>query len=149
MQDRAVQVLLVEDDEVDVQSMRRSFQTHRIANPLTVAKDGEEALAMLRGQGGYDRLPRPVIILLDLNLPKMDGLEFLEALRSDADLSHMIVFVLTVADDERYKAAACERQVAGYLVKSRVGEGFTHLMSMLGSYWRYVELPPETGHVRA
>ncbi|MEM9488664.1 MAG: response regulator, partial [Myxococcota bacterium] len=79
-----VTVLLVEDNEVDVEAVRRAFRKLRIANPIQVARDGLEALDRLRGQGEYETVPRPYLILLDLNLPRMSGIEFLRELRRDA-----------------------------------------------------------------
>lgn len=143
MPNNSVQILLVEDDDVDVAAMRRSLRQHKVSNPLAVANDGLQALAMLRGDEGYTRIKQPLVILLDLNLPRMGGLEFLEELRRDVELGDSVVFVLTTSDDDQDKASAYAHQVAGYLVKSKVGQDFVHLMSVLDSYWRLVELPPE------
>ena len=143
MPNNSVQILLIEDDDVDVAAMRRSLRQHKVSNPLTVASDGLQALAMLRGDAGYTRIKQPLVILLDLNLPRMSGLEFLEELRRDVEFGDSVVFVLTTSDDDQDKASAYAHQVAGYLVKSKVGQDFVHLMSVLDSYWRLVELPPE------
>ncbi|RUP22418.1 response regulator, partial [Methylobacterium sp.] len=76
-----VNILLVDDDEVDVQGLKRAFKKSKIGNPITVARDGIEALEILRGQNGRERLPKPHLVLLDLNMPRMNGIEFLEAVR--------------------------------------------------------------------
>ena len=138
-----VQILLVEDDDVDVEGVKRAFTKQRIANPIHVARDGLEALAKLRGSDTEPALARPYLILLDLNMPRMNGIEFLQQLRNDSKLHDSVVFVLTTSDTDRDKVAAYEQHIAGYLVKSKVGEDFVHLVNMLDHYWRYVELPPQ------
>lgn len=144
MQGSAVHILLVEDDEVDIEAVKRAFTKLRIANPLTVANNGLEALNILRGQGGYARLPRPYIILLDLNMPLMNGIEFLEALRADSELKPSIVFVLTTSDQQEDMLAAYHEQVAGYFLKRNVGVEFLAVPQLITSYWRIVEFPPES-----
>ena len=136
-----VNILLVEDDDVDVEAVRRGLKRQKIANPLTVAADGIEALAILRGEGDRTPLAKPFIILLDLNMPRMSGLEFLEALRADPVLSNSVVFVLTTSKDDEDKTQAYKQHVAGYIVKENVGTAFVDLVTMLDCYWRVVELP--------
>lgn len=140
-----VHILLVEDDEVDREAVLRGFQKLRIANPFSVVTSGTEALNVLRGENNYARLPRPYLILLDINMPRMTGLEFLEELRKDEELKRSIVFVLTTSNRDEDKVAAYDRQIAGYLLKSRAGEDFVNMISLLESYWRVVEFPPEVG----
>lgn len=134
---KTVNVLLVEDNEVDVEAVRRGFQRQRIANPIVVAQDGVVGLAMLRG----GEVKRPYIILLDINMPRMNGIEFLRELRNDESLNDSVVFVLTTSDADEDKFAAYGLNVAGYILKSEVGEEFVNLTSMLDNYWRVVELP--------
>lgn len=141
MMGKTVHVLLVEDDLVDVEVVQRAFQKMKIANPLYVASDGIEALQVLRGTDGRQRLPRPYLILLDLNMPRMNGLEFLQELRRDPELRDSVVFVLTTSKNEEDRVAAYHCNVAGYIVKSDVGNGFLKLVEMLQCYWRIVELP--------
>lgn len=140
---KTVNILLVEDDPVDVEAIRRAFAKHRIANPMHYARDGIDALRLLRGEDGGSRLPQPYIILLDLNMPRMNGFEFLDAIRSDDALSSSIVFVLTTSELDRDRAEAYKKQIAGYIVKEHFGEDFINLMNMLGSYWNIVEFPPQ------
>jgi CheY-like chemotaxis protein len=140
MSTRTVQILLVEDDDVDVLAVRRAFREQKIANPITVAKDGLEALDILRGNG-RPALDRPFIILLDLNMPRMNGIELLGELRADPQLKHSIVFVLTTSKADEDKAAAYDKNIAGYIVKADVGHGFVQVVGMLNHYWRIVELP--------
>jgi CheY-like chemotaxis protein len=136
-----VHVLVVEDDPVDVEIIERAFRRKRISNPLHFAKDGFEALAILRGEEGRRKIPRPYVVLLDLNMPRMNGFEFLEELRQDETLRDSVVFVLSTSDELRDIKASYQQNVAGYLVKARVGEDFTDLVTMLDHYWRSVELP--------
>ena len=138
MPSQEVTIFLVDDDEVDIDFAKRSLRKARIANPVVVAKNGEEALERLRAENG---VPRPRVMLLDLNMPRMNGIELLEALRADEDLRSEVVFVLTTSDADRDQWAAYQNQVAGYILKTNVGEDFEKLIAMLESYWRIVELP--------
>lgn len=133
-----VTVLLVDDDDIDRESTKRAFRKARIANPIVTAENGEEALELLRRDA---QQLRPYIILLDLNMPRMNGIEFLEHVRKDERLSDAVVFVLTTSDADRDKWAAYNNHVAGYILKTEVGDGFVKLISMLEHYWRVVELP--------
>ena len=112
---RTVSILLVDDDEVDRRAVMRSFQKHKIENPIMTARDGREALEILRGEGG-DALERPYMILLDLRMPRMDGLEFLAELRGDPKLRDSIVFVLTTSDLEKDRTESYNYNVAGYIL---------------------------------
>lgn len=137
-----INILVVEDDEIAREGIRRALRKARICNPLFEASNGLEALEVLRGQNS-DRVPRPRLVLLDLQMPRMNGFEFLDELRADAELQDTVVFVLTTSDADRDKAQAYDRHVAGYILKSRVGRDFLGLMDMLEAYWRIVELPQE------
>ncbi len=138
MDDRILNILLVEDDEVDVMNVRRAFQRNNITNPLYVAGNGEEALAMLRsGQVPGSRR----IVLLDLNMPRMNGIEFLRELRADPELARTTVVVLTTSNDERDKIEAYNLNVAGYLLKPVTFTNFCEVMTALNKYWTLVEMP--------
>jgi CheY-like chemotaxis protein len=137
-QDRVLNILLVEDDEVDVMNVRRAFQRNHIANPLFVAGNGVEALEML-GSGQIPRERR--IVLLDLNMPRMNGIEFLRALRADPALAATPVVVLTTSNDERDKVEAYNLNVAGYLLKPVTFGNFCEVMAALNKYWTLVEMP--------
>ncbi len=143
METKHINLLLVEDDDVDAEAIQRAFIRQRIANPFTVVANGIEALKCLRGEDGYERLARPFMILLDINMPKMNGIEFLQTLRKDPDLSSSIVFILTTSNRDEDKMATYREHIAGYLLKSRAGADFLQLIEMLDAYWRVVELPPE------
>ncbi len=141
MEPSQVKVLLVDDDDIDAEAIRRAFKKVKILNPIHRAKDGNEALDMLRGTNQMQALERPYIILLDINMPGMDGIEFLETVRDDDNLSDCVVFMLTTSTAEQDKVAAYKKQVAGYVVKQNAGEDFLKLTAMLNNYWRVVELP--------
>lgn len=136
-----VNLLLVEDDEVDVQGLKRAFAKSRIGNPITVARDGIEALEFLRGENGRAKLAKPHLILLDLNMPRMNGLEFLEAIRGDEDLKTSVVFMITTSKAEEDKARAYEKNVAGYIVKQDPANTFMQAVALLEHYWKIVEFP--------
>ena len=136
--DRQLNILLVEDDEVDVLNVRRAFQKNNIANPLFVASNGVEALEQLRGNA----IPRERrIVLLDLNMPKMNGIEFLRELRQDPELRLTPVVVLTTSNEERDRIEAYNLNVAGYLLKPVTFSNFCEVMTALNKYWALVELP--------
>jgi CheY-like chemotaxis protein len=136
--DRLLNILLVEDDEVDVMNVHRAFKKNNIANPLFVAGNGVEALEQLRG----GQIPRDRrIVLLDLNMPQMNGIEFLRALRADAELHLTPVVVLTTSNDERDRIEAYNLNVAGYLLKPVTFSNFCEVMAALNKYWALVELP--------
>lgn len=135
---RKLNMLLVDDDEVDVMNVKRAFEKGRITNPLFVANDGEEALALLRG----DEFPKDRrLVLLDLNMPRMSGIEFLRILRDDPELHATSVVVLTTSDDERDKVDAYNLNVAGYLLKPVTLGTFVEVMAALQKYWQLVEMP--------
>jgi CheY-like chemotaxis protein len=138
-----VHMLLVEDDEVDAEAVVRAFRKQKISNPFTIVPDGIEAFNALRGEGGYARITRPYLILLDINMPRMNGVEFLQELRQDVELRQSIVFVITTSSRDEDVLAAYNEQIAGYILKSIVGEDFTNLITMLEMYWRIVEFPSE------
>ena len=118
-------------------SVQRAFQRMKIANPIVRAKDGVEALdILLKG-----RIEQPYLILLDLNMPRMGGLELLDTIRNNPQLESSVVFVLTTSKDDEDKIKAYKHHVAGYIVKEKLDEGFEQLVRMLDHYWRLVELP--------
>ena len=125
-------ILLVEDDDIDAKIVERAFQKLRIR-----ATDGVMALEFLKD----GTVSRPYIILLDLNMPKMGGLEMLKELRADKNLNNSIVFVLTTSKDDEDKIAAYNHNIAGYIVKEKLQNGFDELVKLLDYYWRIVELP--------
>jgi CheY-like chemotaxis protein len=141
---KPVNILLVEDDEIDIATVRRAFTKAKIANTITEARDGLEALTLLRSGG----VPVPKIILLDINMPRMDGIEFLKELRSDEQLKSQIVFVLTTSKTDRDKMAVYGYNVAGYMTKNEVAGKFNSVVTMLDCYWRVVEMPVGVNYVK-
>ena len=141
MKDKNVNILLVEDDEVDVMNVQRAFKKIHINNQLFVAGDGLEALSMLRGEGMEKIDPTPKIILLDLNMPRMNGIEFLTELRRDPDLKNISVFVLTTSKNECDILAAYNFNVAGYVLKPVELESFIRTVATLDLYWSLIEIP--------
>jgi CheY-like chemotaxis protein len=136
--EKLLNILLVEDDEVDVMNVRRAFEKNRITNPLFVAGNGVEALEQLRS----GKIPRDRrIILLDLNMPQMNGIEFLREVRKDPELNLIPVVVLTTSNDERDRIEAYNLNVAGYLLKPVTFSNFCEVMAALNKYWALVELP--------
>ena len=134
-------VLLVDDDEVDVLAITRAFRTLRIANPVVIARDGLEALDILRGTNGRARLSAPYLVLLDLNMPRMGGVEFLTELRDDQDLCQTIVFVMTTSEAHGDRVRAYHKNVAGYVLKQGAERNFIDSIAMLHHYWTMVQLP--------
>lgn len=138
MSEKMLNILLVEDDAVDVMNVRRAFDKNNVSNPLYVAGNGLEALQMLRdGTVPSDRR----LILLDLNMPKMNGIEFLQALRADPELSNAPVVVLTTSNDDQDKIDAYNLNVAGYILKPVTFSNFCERMTTLNKYWTLVEMP--------
>jgi CheY-like chemotaxis protein len=136
--EQMLNILLVEDDEVDVMNVRRAFDRNKIRNPLWHAGNGLEALEVLRGA---DMPKERRLVLLDLNMPRMNGIEFLRELRADEALRHTPVVVLTTSDDERDRVDAYNLNVAGYILKPVTFVNFVEAMATLNKYWTLVEYP--------
>jgi CheY-like chemotaxis protein len=140
-QTKTINVLLVDDDDGDAKSVQRAFRSASIVNPIVRAVDGVDALDILRGTNGKTKLDAPYLLLVDMNMPRMNGIELVEALRKDRDLRSGIVFMLTTSSRDEDKLAADDLNVAGYIIKQRAGEDFQRLIEMMQRYWRIVELP--------
>jgi CheY-like chemotaxis protein len=128
-------ILLVEDDRVDIMTVQRALKKIAVSNPLYVARTGVEALGMLRGDGFPVIEPTPSLILLDLNLPKMGGIEFLRELRADPLLRSLQVKVLTSSNEPSDRAAAFEYEVDDYIVKPHSFDEFANAMSIILADW--------------
>ena len=139
--DKALSILLIEDDDVAAESVKRSLNKMGVPFPVVWAEDGLIALAVLRGQDPERHIQRPLVILLDLNMPRMNGFEFLQQLRADPALQDEVVFVLTTSDADADRTRAYHEQIAGYMVKSAVGPQFFKLAQLLLSYASAVKLP--------
>jgi CheY-like chemotaxis protein len=143
MDEKIINILLVEDDEVDVMNVKRAFKKYRITNPLYVAGNGIEALKMLNPQNGETpKVPKNRrLILLDLNMPKMNGLEFLHKIREDDALKRTPVIVLTTSDEDKDRIEAYNLNVAGYILKPVTFANFADVMVALNKYWALCEMP--------
>lgn len=138
---RPVTFFIVDDDEVDRETMERSVEEMGLDNPVRTARDGEEALAILRGEAGQEPIKGPYLILLDLNMPRMNGIEFLREMRSDDSLRRNIVFVLTTSNADADRMAAYDQMIAGYVLKARAGLEFERMIELIRDYNRSVEFP--------
>lgn len=142
MNNKLFNILLVDDDQVDVMNVQRAFKKNNIQNPLHVAYNGMEALDMLRGTEGREKIiPTPRLILLDINMPRMNGLEFLRELRKDPVLRSISVIIMTTSNDDKDKFEAYNLNVAGYIVKPVSFEKFVSAVSVLNTYWQLCEMP--------
>lgn len=127
-------ILVVDDDELDFMALQREFKKSGSLHELLRVSDGRDALDYLQEETNR----RPGIILLDLNMPRIGGLEFLDELRSSNVLRSNLVFVLTTSDNEKDKIAAYEKNVAGYIVKNH--DGFSEAVHMIDAYLNVVDL---------
>lgn len=134
-------LLLIEDDDIDVMAVRRGLRMRGVPHTLTVAHDGREGLAILRGDRGAAALGRPYLILLDLNLPVMNGLEFLRELRKDPAHKSALVFVLTTSNADEDRGGAYAYNIAGYVLKSELGHDFQPMLELIDSYCDIVRFP--------
>lgn len=140
---RPINILLVEDDDGDAKAVHRAFSKARIANGIVRVRDGVEALDFLREKysGGNATRGDNFILLVDINMPRLDGHGLVRAIREDPDLRRLIIFMLTTSRAQEDIDQAYDGNVAGYIVKESAGEDFLRLLDLLGSYWRVVELP--------
>lgn len=139
-----IPVLLVDDDQVDIMTVQRAFKVNNIANPLYIVGNGREALDYLMHNGKYDdpkTSPRPGIILLDLNMPVMNGIEFLRIAKTNKDLKKIPVIVLTTSKEENDRVESFNLSVAGYIIKPVEFEKFVEAVRVLKLYWTLSELP--------
>jgi len=133
-----VTILMIDDDEVDVMGVQRAFRHAKLENQIVVANDGFDALDKLRDGKS---VPRPYLVLLDLNMPRMNGIEFLKEMRRDPKINESIVFVLTTSNDDQDKHKAYRQHIAGYIVKHRTADGFINAAGLLEQYAKIVEFP--------
>lgn len=134
-------ILLVEDDYLDIMNVERELKKINIELPLFIARNGREALAMLRGEGVPKINPLPSVVLLDINLPKMNGLEFLAEIRSDPEFAHLSVFIMTTSNEEVDRLAAQNLRVTGYIVKPLTFDTFgTIRESALDAFSLFLDL---------
>lgn len=133
-------IILVEDDDGDAKAIRRAFTKAKVANPIIRKRDGLEALAYLRGE---EETPPPssYILLVDLNMPRMGGLELIREIRASPELRSAVIFITTTSNAKQDKRGAYDLNVAGYVLKSNAGADFLELVGALDKYWKVVEMP--------
>ena len=130
-------LLLVEDDQVDVMTIKRAFKEIHVVNPISHVENGEEALAYLRDPSKE----RPCLILLDLNMPVMNGIEFLQVIKQDENLKRIPVIVLTTSEEQQDKLSSFNLGVAGYMAKPVDYRQFVEVMRSIDMYWTISEMP--------
>ena len=130
-------ILLVEDDQVDAMTVKRALKDINVTNRLDIVGDGEEALGFL----GEEKNEKPCIILLDLNMPRMNGIEFLKIVKQDDFLKQIPVLVLTTSQEEQDKVESFKLGVAGYMVKPVDYLQFVEVVRAIDLYWTLSELP--------
>jgi CheY-like chemotaxis protein len=138
---RSIDVLVIDDDDVATESVLRSLRHCQIMLNCVTAEDGMEGLEILRGEHPSKKVVNPMVVLLDLNMPRMDGLEFLTEIRADAILHSTVIFVLTTSSRDADRSQSYQSNIAGYMVKSEVGPQFAKLARLLAAYGDAVSLP--------
>ena len=136
-----VTILLVDDDDGVAKAVTRAFRTIRLANPIVRAIDGVDALERLRGENGKEAVAKPTVMLVDLNMPRMGGIELITELRKDPELRQTIVFVLTTSGSGKDIAEAYDAHISGYIRKDDAGRDFQGLIDLLDSFWKVVQMP--------
>ena len=132
---REVNILIVEDDLIDVKAFTRAMGKLKVSNPVTHAIDGVEGWEKLQ------TMKRPNMLILDINMPRMNGLELLRKIREDKELHDTIVFMLTTSNADEDKFEAYNLNVAGYMLKSDMGNSFVKAVELVENYWKVVEFP--------
>lgn len=136
---KELSVLIVEDDDVAAESIARSLKKVSPDIHLVYAEHGKAAMTILKKQDPQRILTTPYLVLLDLNMPVMNGFEFLASVREDVELKDTVIFILTTSNDDNDRAQAYDNNVAGYMVKSAVGPQFAKLATLLDAYKNAVE----------
>jgi CheY-like chemotaxis protein len=130
-------ILLVEDDQVDIMTVTRALKEIHVTNPVVNRENGEEALAYLHDTESE----KPCIILLDLNMPIMNGIEFLQVVKNDSELKRIPVVVLTTSEEQQDKVNSFNLGVAGYMAKPVDYRQFVEVMRSIDAYWTISEMP--------
>jgi CheY-like chemotaxis protein len=136
------QILLVDDDEADVEAIQRAFHQEELNMPITTAMDGKDAWAILQGEAGASSLSTPYLILLDINMSSMKGLEFLRKVRSDPELNRTIVFVLSNSDNPDLVKKAYQNHISGYIHKDKLRTHSSELVYLLHQFQKLNQFPP-------
>ena len=138
-----MKVLVVEDNPDNVTIIKRAMRKSEVKCELYFARDGEEALDFLHREGEFEDVPRPDLILLDLNLPKINGLEVLAKVKEDERLRRIPVIVLTISEREEDMVKAYDSGAASYMTKPVDSKDFERLIGTVQDYWRIARIPPE------
>ncbi len=138
---KPVKFLIIDDDQVSVLAIKRALKKLKIINPIQVARDGREALDMLWTECSDDKTLPPYLVTLDLNMPRMNGFEFLEEVRNNPPLHRLVIFVLSTSDAPADVAHAYDNNIAGYIVKDNLGDSFVKALDMIDCFARVVEFP--------
>lgn len=141
-----VKIVLVDDDYIDTECVKRSLKKLEVSNPLLVARDGMEALDILYGSGEQLLSDGPFFMLLDINMPRLNGLELLEELKIRGDLNKFAVFILTSSSLEEDVARAYTYNVCGYIIKKNAGNSFIDAVELAKNYINIIEFKPKEGH---
>jgi CheY-like chemotaxis protein len=136
-----ISILLIDDDDVAAEAVVRGLRKHELICPIVLAEDGQIALQILRGQHADRRITKPYLALLDLNMPRMNGFEFLHALRADETLRATVVFVISTSGSDVDRARAYDENIAGYMVKASLGPQLKGLAQFLVEYRSIILLP--------
>jgi CheY-like chemotaxis protein len=137
-------VLMAEDDEHDIVATKRAWKKHHVANPLYIVNDGEACLDYLYGKGKYGEpgaAPRPGIVLLDIKMPKLDGLSVLKQIRGDKALRRLPVIILTTSKAEEDRFRSYDLGANAYIVKPVGFDNFSQAVRTINLFWQLVELP--------
>jgi CheY-like chemotaxis protein len=138
-----MKVLVVEDNPDDVAIVKRAMRKSEVKCELSFARDGQEALDFLYRNGEFEDAPRPDLILLDLNLPKIDGLDVLSRIKQDEKLRRIPVIVLTISEHEQDMIKAYDSGASSYMTKPVDSKDFERLINTVQDYWRIARIPPE------
>jgi CheY-like chemotaxis protein len=133
-------ILLVEDDQMDIMNVQRELRKNNIDVPLTIARNGRDALSMLRGEGGQEKIELPNVVMLDINMPRMNGLELLEQLRSDPEFVGLNVFIMTTSDLDTDRFKAQNLAVSGYIIKPLNFDSFGEGGSTVDGFSLFLDL---------
>lgn len=143
-----LEILVVDDDKMDIKFLNRAFEKVRRPHNVNSVFDGRQAMAYLRGQGDFAAKPKPDLIFLDLNMPRMNGYEVLAELKGDPALCDIPVIILTTSKDEGTVRRAYRSQANSYIVKPVSFDDLVHVASAVAEYWlKIVKLPPKPGAV--
>lgn len=141
MQKKTATILVVEDDDVDFKLLQRSFARHKISNVIVRAKDGLDALEKIEN----GEVEKPFFVLLDLNMPRMNGQEFLSEIRSRPEHADTVIFLVTTSKDEEDVRRGFSKHAAGYFLKDNMDGSLDKIVEVIGGYWQIVVLPESEG----